>query len=337
MPARAEQGLDEQAVLVGGLLAPAWSAARTTSSRAPSYTPILVLVLPTSMTSSMPPAPTSPATTRRRRRRPSGDEQRAVLVHVHRDAADAVDRDRRPERVGQGAPALAQRREAFRLESRPPVVERLQQRGQQRRRGSTSRPVASRTDVARSASSAGNARCVRLTPMPRTTGARAARARAGSRAGCRRACGRRPGRRSATSERGAHAGHRAPAPRRPRCRPPATASAGAPAQARAEDDRGQQARAGLVVPRAARAGRARPLWASATTTVPSGAPSGGEALKATACVDSTRPRRTSARSPATGAAHPIQLRLADELVVQRLLLGELVALLARRSRPAPAR
>jgi hypothetical protein len=61
-----------------------------------------------------------------------GHDQRAVLVHVHRDPLHAVDRDPSAERLGQRTPALTDRRPPFGLEPRPPGIERLQQRRQQR-------------------------------------------------------------------------------------------------------------------------------------------------------------------------------------------------------------
>src|SRR5688572_9065402 len=101
------------------------------SRRGPSYTPILVLVLPTSMASSIALRDLA----RHHAAAPAvrvGHDERAVGVHVHRHAADAVDRDRAAQRVGQRAPALSDRREALALEPPAPLAEGVEQRGQQR-------------------------------------------------------------------------------------------------------------------------------------------------------------------------------------------------------------
>src|SRR5262249_25775604 len=104
--------------------------------RGPSNTPIFVLVLPTSPTSSMlisrgrlpldlpgddPPDPLAGV-----------DQQRAVAVEVSRGAGDAVDRHVPADRVAEALPALADGAEALAFQPRAPRVELLEQGRQQR-------------------------------------------------------------------------------------------------------------------------------------------------------------------------------------------------------------
>src|SRR2546428_1599235 len=118
-----------------------------TSRRCPSNTPIFVLVLPTSATSSMNLSPFSSAQSGRvgdglvpgdlarnhaPDRAPGVDQERSVDVEVHSDAGDAVQRDVPAEGVAEHPPLLADGAEAFPLEARTPRVEFLEQRREHR-------------------------------------------------------------------------------------------------------------------------------------------------------------------------------------------------------------
>src|SRR5262245_22424960 len=105
--------------------------------RGPSNTPIFVLVLPTSATSSMRVSrghlvrcdlagndpPDSFA---------SVDQERAVGVEVRGGAGDAVHRDLPADRVAEALPALADEGEALPFQPRAPRIELLEQGRQER-------------------------------------------------------------------------------------------------------------------------------------------------------------------------------------------------------------
>src|SRR5207249_1343873 len=95
----------------------------------PSYTPTLVLVLPTSSTSSTSEDSdlaghdaVSPLAVLQ--------HQRAVDVESDGDAGDAVHGHATADRIGEDEPAGANRRQPVALETRPPAVEGLEQRRQ---------------------------------------------------------------------------------------------------------------------------------------------------------------------------------------------------------------
>src|SRR5688572_30221665 len=92
--------------------------------RAPSYTPIFVFVLPTSVTSSIA-HPLGHLARHRPVHRPVPlHEQGAVGVEVHRDGFHVVDGDAAAKRVGERSPLPAQRLEAVVFQPAAPRIQR---------------------------------------------------------------------------------------------------------------------------------------------------------------------------------------------------------------------
>src|SRR5204863_9866048 len=101
-----------------------------TSRRSPSYTPIFVLVLPTSRTSSILRLLDHLARGHALAAARALEHEGAVQIEVDGHAGDAVDADPPADGVGEGEPARAHRSHALAFQPAAPLVERLEQRAQ---------------------------------------------------------------------------------------------------------------------------------------------------------------------------------------------------------------